>query len=67
MVAQTSVCDLNISGPMEEVVHTYYRRNLPHWHPIGRSIFLTWRLDGSLPRTVVEKLRLTRNELKVSK
>ena len=29
---------------------TYYRRNLPHWFPEGRSVFLTWRLHGSLPR-----------------
>jgi putative transposase len=28
---------------------TFYRRNLPHWHPEGESIFLTWRLHGSLP------------------
>src|SRR6266851_3973849 len=27
----------------------FYRRNLPHWHPEGASIFLTWRLYGSLP------------------
>jgi REP element-mobilizing transposase RayT len=26
-----------------------YRRNLPHWLPEGRTIFLTWRLFGSLP------------------
>src|SRR5205823_5838854 len=26
------------------------RRNLPHWHPPGRCIFLTWRLFGSLPK-----------------
>ncbi|HEV2246813.1 MAG TPA: transposase [Terriglobia bacterium] len=31
---------------------TFYRRNLPHWHPEGKSIFLTWRLFGSLPRSV---------------
>ena len=29
---------------------TYYRRNLPHWHPQGKIIFLTWRLYGSLPK-----------------
>jgi putative transposase len=29
---------------------TFYRRNLPHWHPEGKAIFLTWRLYGSLPR-----------------
>ena len=28
---------------------TFYRRNLPHWHPEGKAIFLTWRLCGSLP------------------
>jgi putative transposase len=28
---------------------TFYHRNLPHWHPVGASIFLTWRLHGSLP------------------
>jgi REP element-mobilizing transposase RayT len=30
---------------------TLYRRNLPHWHPEGASIFLTWRLYGSLPES----------------
>jgi REP element-mobilizing transposase RayT len=28
---------------------TFYRRQLPHWHPEAASIFLTWRLYGSLP------------------
>ena len=27
----------------------FYRRNLPHWHPEGQVIFLTWSLFGSLP------------------
>ncbi len=31
---------------------TFYRRHLPHWHPEGASIFLTWRLYGSLPASV---------------
>lgn len=35
---------------------SYYERNLPHWHPEGRTIFLTWRLHGSLPREVPHKL-----------
>ena len=26
-----------------------YRRRLPHWHPAGQALFLTWRLHGSLP------------------
>jgi REP element-mobilizing transposase RayT len=29
---------------------SYYERNLPHWHPAGVPIFLTWRLYGSLPK-----------------
>ena len=35
---------------------TYYERNLPHWHPEGRAIFLTWRLHGSLPKEFVCQL-----------
>ena len=31
---------------------TFYKRNLPHWHPPGQDIFLTWRLKGSLPAHV---------------
>jgi putative transposase len=27
----------------------FYRRILPHWHPEGAALFLTWRLYGSLP------------------
>src|SRR5262249_47947496 len=29
---------------------TYYPRRLPHWHPGGASIFVTWRPFGTLPR-----------------
>ena len=28
---------------------TFYARNLPHWHPEGACIFVTWRLYGTLP------------------
>ena len=45
-------------------VSNYYRRNLPHWHPSGVSIFLTWRLDGSLPLDVIEKLTVMRRRLR---
>jgi putative transposase len=34
----------------------YYERNLPHWLPEGRDIFLTRRLHGSLPLIFLEKL-----------
>jgi len=40
---------------------TFYRRNLPHWHPENRSIFLTWRLYNSLPASLVEQARTARS------
>jgi REP element-mobilizing transposase RayT len=39
---------------------SYYERNLPHWHPEGRAIFITWRLYGSLPQHVLRKLEQLR-------
>jgi REP element-mobilizing transposase RayT len=48
---------------METSAKPFYYRNLPHWHPPGRSIFLTWRLHGSLPQTVINQLRVTRHQL----
>jgi REP element-mobilizing transposase RayT len=36
---------------------SYYERNLPHWQPEGRAIFLTWRLRGSLPAGFVRGLQ----------
>ena len=40
----------------------FYRRNLPHWHPEGKTIFLTWRLHGSLPASLLKKNRTARND-----
>jgi len=31
---------------------SYYERKLPHWHPEGAVLFVTWRLHGSLPAAV---------------
>lgn len=36
---------------------TLYRRNLPHIHPTGATFFVTFRLAGSLPQEVIERLR----------
>jgi putative transposase len=36
---------------------TFYRRNLPHWHPEDKAIFLTWRLFGSLPAALLRAIR----------
>ncbi len=35
---------------------SYYQRNLPHWQPEGRTVFLTWRLYGSLPKGFVREI-----------
>jgi REP element-mobilizing transposase RayT len=40
---------------------TFYRRNLPHWQPDGKSIFITWRLYGSLPASFIRRRRTGRN------
>lgn len=37
----------------------FYRRNLPHWHPPGAPIFVTWRLQNSLPASAINRLRQT--------
>jgi putative transposase len=41
---------------------SYYERNLPHWHPAGKSIFVTWRLFGSLPRAVLARIKKQRDD-----
>jgi REP element-mobilizing transposase RayT len=33
-----------------------YRRNLPHWIPRNATIFVTWRLYGSLPQSCLDRL-----------
>jgi putative transposase len=39
----------------------YYVRHLPHWDPGERTIFLTWRLYGSLPADVIAQLQRQRS------
>jgi putative transposase len=36
---------------------TYYERDLPHWHPAGKMVFITWRLFGSLPGFIAGRLK----------
>src|SRR5260370_6803775 len=52
--AESDIILINISM-------TYYDRHLPHWQPLGRPIFLTWRLFGSLPEEVIAELQRHRN------
>lgn len=35
----------------------FYRRNLPHWQPKGAEFFITFRLAGSLPKSVINHLK----------
>ncbi len=39
----------------------FYRRNLPHYQPPNGVFFVTFRLDGSLPREVVQRLKEERD------
>ena len=49
------------------VVMVYYERNLPHWHPERRAIFLTWRLYGSLPEHVLATAKKSKNSKEAGK
>ena len=42
---------------------TFYRRHLPHWQPEGQVFFVTFRLFGSLPKFVLECLKIKRERL----
>ncbi len=46
----------------------YYHRNLPHYHPIGYPLFITFRLADSLPIDVLAEIKAQREcELKALK
>ncbi len=40
---------------MASLIMTYYKRHLPHWLPERATLFVTWRLHGSLPSRVVSR------------
>jgi putative transposase len=41
----------------------FYRRKLPHRHSPGATLFVTFRLAGSIPKTVIEKWKQEKNWL----
>jgi REP element-mobilizing transposase RayT len=41
----------------------FYRRNLPHIHPPGATLFVTFRLAGSIPQPVMRQYRAQKNWL----
>ena len=40
----------------------WYRRNLPHWQPLAATFFVTTRLYGSIPMSVLKQLRAEKEE-----
>jgi REP element-mobilizing transposase RayT len=44
----------------------FYRRSLPHIQPRGATFLVNFRLAGSLPAEVVERLRIEADQLKKS-
>jgi putative DNA methylase len=46
------------------MMKAFYERHLPHWQPDTRIIFVTYRLFGSLPKEVMERLSREREQLR---
>ena len=47
----------NLFATLQSV--TYSQRNLPHWHPTGTVVFLTWRLHGTYAKYRIDRERLS--------
>jgi putative transposase len=45
----------------------YYRRNLPHIQPPAATLFVTFRLDGSLPQALLETWRSEKKQLEAER
>ncbi len=45
----------------------FYRRNLPHIQPPGATLFVTFRLDGSLPKFILEQWRIEKRRLEAER
>ena len=43
-----------------------YRRNLPHLQPPEATLFVTFRLDGSIPESVLEQWRIEKKQLEMT-
>ena len=41
----------------------FYRGYLPHWQPLSAIFFVTFRLKGSIPMTVLNQLNIQKQEL----
>ena len=45
------------------ITEPFFRRNLPHWQPLGVLFFITYRLAGTLPGSVISELEKERQSL----
>ena len=45
------------------ITEPFFRRNLPHWQPSGATFFITYRLAGTLPRSVLDEMQKERRRL----
>lgn len=54
---------LNINQQDAGSTEIFFRRNLPHWQPMGAIFFVTWRLAGVLPANIVQELEKERQRL----
>lgn len=44
----------------------FHQRNLPYWQPPEATLFVTFRLDGSLPEAVLEEWRVEKKRLEMT-
>ncbi len=51
----------------ERPLPVFYRRRLPHWQPDGAVIFVTWRIDGALPRRLLQAISDVEGRLESSR
>jgi len=42
---------------------SFYRRHLPHFDAVGRTVFVTWNLKGSLPLEALKRIRHEQREM----
>ena len=46
------------------ITEPFFRRNLPHWQPVGGTFFITYRLAGTLPGSVLSELNRENQRLR---
>lgn len=50
------------SAALRRTMKIYYKRRLPHWQPPGAEYFVTYRLHGSIPQTILFEWRKSLDE-----